>query len=59
MQTQINGRQYQVQQLTTGARATADLQARGWDGHHYILTGKRGATYLALRSAKTGQFNIV
>ena len=59
-QTTINGRIYSVEQDTAHYPAlTADLLARGFDGHVYYLTGKRGALKMAHKSASTGEFVIV
>tara|TARA_S200002703_G_scaffold17891_1_gene14629 strand:+ start:352 stop:543 length:192 start_codon:yes stop_codon:yes gene_type:complete len=58
--TNIKGREYHVEcDSKSCPRLRADLQARGFDGHTYFLTGKRGAFHMAYRSAKSGQFVIV
>lgn len=57
--TTINRKTYEVRTQPTGPLSAADLKARGWDGTFYMLTGTKGATYLALKSASTGEFKIM
>ena len=59
METTIKGREYKVEAMETGENTKADMLKRGWDGLSYMLTGKRGAAYIAFRSAKTGEFSII
>ena len=56
----INGREYKVEvySLSANGAVAADLRSRGFDGVAYSLTGKRGARYLAYRTA-AGEFSIV
>jgi len=57
--TTINGREYQVQIVPGNfLKAREAAIANGWDGNSYALTGKRGAVYLGMRSAKTGEYVI-
>lgn len=56
--TRINGREMQVEPVATGAHAAADLAANGYEPTYYAVTGKRGACYLAVRSATTGEMTI-
>lgn len=56
--TTINGREYKVSAIETPALTSANATANGWDGKMYMLTGKRGATLAAYRSAKTGEYVI-
>lgn len=58
MKTTINGREMNAETIETGPRVAADLAARGWEPTFYALTGKRGASYLAVRSATTGAFVV-
>jgi len=56
----INGRNYSVKKEAAEYPAlTADLLARGFDGHIYYLTGKRGSLKMAHKSVATGKFVIV
>lgn len=55
----VNGREYKVRAMKTGELSKTSLLERGWDGSSYLLTGKRGATYIAFRHAKTGELSIV
>jgi hypothetical protein len=55
----VNGREYEVRKMETGENSRKSLLERGWDGHSYMLTGKRGACYIAFRSARTGELSIV
>lgn len=57
MTATLNSRQYQITNIETidGAFA-ADLAGRGWEAAFYTLTGKRGATKVCFKSAKTGEF---
>ena len=55
----INGLEYEVKRMETGELSKASLIERGWDGFSYFLTGKRGATYIAFRNAKSGELSIV
>lgn len=55
----LNGREYKVRKMETGELSKASLLERGWDGSSYLLTGKRGATYIAFRHARTGELSIV
>lgn len=57
--TTIDGREYRVEVMATGELLAADLRRRGWDGTVYMLTGKRGAVYLAYRHADGSRFEIV
>jgi hypothetical protein len=61
MSTTIKNKTYSVEVMDTTKHiaSKADLISRGWDGETYILTGKRGAKYLAFRSSETLQFSIV
>lgn len=55
----IDGRSYQITKvIEAGTNLAADLIARGWEPREYILTGKRGATVLALRTLD-GTFSAV
>ena len=47
----INGRTYTVTMMPCGGLTRADLIARGFDGNCYLLTGRRGASKLAYKSA--------
>lgn len=58
MSITINGKTMTAETIATGPHAAADLAANGWEPTFYSLTGKRGACYLAVRSAKTGAFMI-
>lgn len=58
MTAKINGRDMKVETVATGEHVAADLKARGWEPTFYALTGKRGAVYLAVRSATTGEFVV-
>jgi hypothetical protein len=58
-QTIINNRTYIIEDMGTKTNASADMIKRGWDGHFYLLTGKRGAAKMAYRNATTGAFEIV
>lgn len=58
MKTMINGREMNADTIETGPHVAADLAARGWEPTFYALTGKRGGSYLAVRSATTGKFVI-
>lgn len=55
----VNGREYEVRKMETGENTKAHLLSNGWDGYNYCLTGKRGAVYLAFRSARSGELSIV
>lgn len=55
----VNGREYTVQSIECGEKTRAHALANGWDGRHYLLTGKRGATYLAQRAMQSGEFHII
>lgn len=55
----INGREYKVTKTEALPNLKADLMRRGWDGYYYHLTGKRGATYIAFRSVKGGELQII
>lgn len=56
---QVNGREYKVERQESQPLTKANLLERGWDGYSYILTGKRGACYLAYRHIATGSLSIV
>lgn len=59
MQTEIvNGREYQVVRHESQPLTKQNLNNNGWDGYSYMLTGKRGATYLAYRHNLTKQLHI-
>lgn len=53
---QIDGRTFSIAPLAVGPLVAADLAAKGYEARYYIATGKRGATFLALRIAATGNF---
>lgn len=54
---QHDGREYvvTVHNVDHLPRLKADMIKRGWVPESYLLTGKRGATYHAYRSARTGE----
>lgn len=58
-ETVIKGRAYTVAIVPSGPLLVADMKARGWDGETYLLTGKRGAAYIAFRARQSGAFEIV
>jgi hypothetical protein len=49
----IKGRSYQITHVVeAGPLASRDMLARGWEPRNYLLTGKRGATVVAMRTLR-------
>lgn len=54
----VNGREYEVEAMTTPERVRFYLQSIGFDGLCYQLTGKRGSVRMAYKSTHSGNFTF-
>jgi hypothetical protein len=57
MQAIINNRTYQITGIVqVEGLLVDDMKFRGWEPVFYEMLGKRGATFIAYRGIRSGQF---
>ena len=57
MQAIINNRTYQITGIVqVEGLLVDDMKSRGWEPVFYEMVGKRGATFIAYRGIRSGQF---
>lgn len=55
----VNGREYTVTgEVACGSNSAALMQKNGWVPSVFQLEGKRGAIWMAHKSAVTGQYSL-